>query len=494
MPRPGIEVSSRAARVARGISVATGTWFITGFAERGPHLTPELVSSLDEFEELFGDRVSYSQLWDALDVYFSEGGGDAWIGRVTGPAPTSGFLVLNDRQGVPAPTLRIEALDVGAFSADLTVEVQDGTLANTFRLIVRYEGSEIERFDNLVMEPATDASYAPTVLAASSWIRGIDQNSAAAGAVANPAVLAATPLSAGTDDRAAATDADWLEALGLFTRDLGSGQVSAPGRTTTAAHQQLIDHAAANNRTAYLDSADRATEAALNAAVDAIETYANAETAGLFGTWADGPGVSESGGVVRGVPGSAFVAARTAATDRLFGVAGIAPAGAVKGLADYVLDIRQPTPALDDDAYEDLNLNGVNMIRNFRGIGVVLYGFRSISKNADWVQLSAHRERMALTAELEAVAQRFVFEQNTATTRADFNAALTGVCLRHYRAGALFGDTPEEAFSVITDESVNTVARIQAGELHASVLVRVTPFAEFVKIDLVKLPLTAQVA
>lgn len=494
MTRPGVEVTSRAARVSAGLPVSTGTWFVAGLSERGPGDTPVLIPSLTDYESTYGDRVAYGQLWDALDVFFSEGGGEAYVARVVGPGAIKGSLTLMDRAGAPIATLRIDALYVGDYSDGVTVEVQDGTTANTFRLIVRHDGVEVERFDNLVMEPTTSADYAPDRLATSDWIRGVDLNSATAGATANPAVLAATALSAGTDDRANAVDAHWLAALDLFTADLGPGQVSSPGRTSTAAHQQLIDHAADKNRTAYLDTVDQASKATLDAAANAVEVYAGAERAGLFGSWVVAPGVSESGGLVRAVPGSAFAAAKTAATDRAFGVAGIAPAGVIKGVADYILDIRLPTPGHTDQQYEDLNENGVNMIRSFRGLGVMLYGFRAVSKDAEWLQLTAHRERMALSAELDSQAQRFVFEQNTTQVRADFNAALSGVCLRHYRAGALYGDTPEEAFRVDTSGAVNTTTRIQAGELWAAVYARFAPFAELVRIDIVKVPISTAVA
>ena len=58
--------------------------------------------------------------------------------------------------------------------------------------------------------------------------------------------------------------------------------------------------------------------------------------------------------------------------------------------------------------------------------------------------------------------------------------------------GALYGDQPEDAFSVDTT-SVNTTATIANGEVHAIVRVRVSPPGEWVVIEIQKTPLAQSV-
>ena len=44
---------------------------------------------LEQFRSTFGGRVSYGYLYDALDVFFREGGSEAWVSRVVGPNPVT---------------------------------------------------------------------------------------------------------------------------------------------------------------------------------------------------------------------------------------------------------------------------------------------------------------------------------------------------------------------------------------------------------------------
>jgi hypothetical protein len=60
--------------------------------------------------------------------------------------------------------------------------------------------------------------------------------------------------------------------------------------------------------------------------------------------------------------------------------------------------------------------------------------------------------------------------------------------LAYYNAGALFGETPQDAFDVDTSSAVNTIETIAAGEVHATIRVKCSPAAEWVRIDVVKVP------
>ena len=69
-------------------------------------------------------------------------------------------------------------------------------------------------------------------------------------------MTALAALSAGNDDRANIVDAQWATALAAFAPGLGPGQVSAPGRTTSVAYNQIKTHVEANNRVGILDLPD----------------------------------------------------------------------------------------------------------------------------------------------------------------------------------------------------------------------------------------------
>ncbi len=471
-----------------------GVWFPADFAEKGPHDKAVKVTSLADFTTTFGKRVSYSILHDSLEAAFADGLAEAYIAREVGPAPVKASRTLVDRAGVPLNTLRIDALYVGDYAngatGGLSVTVENGTELNTFRLIIEDGGNAVERFDNLASPAAAVAA-----LASSRYVRAVDLASTTAAPNNHPALIADANLTGGTDDRAAASDAQLQAALNLFTKDLGPGQVSAPGRTTAAVHTMLINHARANNRTAYLDVPDKATEATLQGAVDAIENLVGAEYAGMFGNWWDIPGLTA--GTTRAVPGSAVAAGLTALADAREGTSGVVPGGEAYG-AQFALSVRLPAGGLDDAAYTRLNDNGIIMARNFRHSAPQLYGFRSISKDPEWLELTANRLRVSLTARLESIAQRFVLRNidSKGHLLGELNGALVGECMEDFRAGALYGDrndpdNAQTAFLVDTGPTVNTEPLIAAREVRAEVYARFSKFAELVRLEIVKVPITS---
>jgi hypothetical protein len=75
------------------------------------------------------------------------------------------------------------------------------------------------------------------------------------------------------------------------------------------------------------------------------------------------------------------------------------------------------------------------------------------------------------------------------------NVALTGVCQRYWRADALFGETPAEAFAVDTSyPGINTVDTVAAGEIHAQIRLRTSRIGEWVVLNIIKVPLQRPVA
>ena len=103
---------------------------------------------------------------------------------------------------------------------------------------------------------------------------------------------------------------------------------------------------------------------------------------------------------------------------------------------------------------------------------------------------------MAIAHEADAVAENYVFRQIDGGRRvfAALETDLNGVCLRYFNLGALFGASAEEAFNVDTGEQVNTLATIAAQEIHAVIRLRVSPFGEWVAIDIVKVPIQQALA
>lgn len=284
------------------------------------------------------------------------------------------------------------------------------------------------------------------------------------------------------------TDANVVSALDQFNKELGPGQVAAPGITSDAVYTALLAHAAANHRVALLDGANDADPAVVQAAHDAIQGDANNRFGAFFGNWLIIPGLVA--GTTRVTPPSAHVAGLIARSDR--GGNPNVPAAGSNGVSNVAIDVAESFLTADADA---LNDGSVNVFRTVYG-NVELYGFRTlVRKDTDpqWWQFSAARLYMAIAARSEVPLQAAVFAQidGGRTRLAQLEGELTGVLLGLLNEGALYGGSPTEAFSVdATSQGTNPDAQIATGTVRAVVNVRMSPFAEVVRMELSKTAIT----
>lgn len=480
---PGVDVTtSIRSGPANDSAVAEATYFAAGQAERGPIDRAVTVRSLAEFAATFGDRVTYGALWDDVRMHFEEGGVRAVIARVTGPARTFGTLTLKDRSTAPGlDTFRVDAQGPGAHSTRLTVEVQDGAVANTYSLIVRYDGAIVEAFRDLAT-PAAGAS----ALQASVWVRGTDLGSATASPNNNPKVLAATALSAGADDRASITATHYTTALALFGSKYGTGAVAIPGQPASAVGVGLAAHAAAFHRLALTAVAIGSTAADAKTAEATLA--AGITTDEYVGLFYPGVKVPDGLGGTRTITPEGYVAAARARA-----VLGYGPWRAPGGALSAARFIVAPEVEIDRTAGDDLDANHVSAIRTIAG-GVRLYGWRSLSTDdANWHSLTGRDVCNGIQEAALAVAEEFVFETIDAGgyLLSRLNSALTGIVEPIARAGGLYPRDDDPGYLVDTGASVNTDALLAANQIGAVVEVRPSPTAELIKLSIVKAAVTA---
>ena len=182
-----------------------------------------------------------------------------------------------------------------------------------------------------------------------------------------------------------------------------------------------------------------------------------------------------------------MIAGMIAANDQVYGVD--AASAGKNGVSKYAIGLSQP--GWDDATRETMNDAGVNVIRQISG-SIKNYGWRSLANpvtDSSWLDFGNARLFTGMSAELQDIAENYVFEnidgQNGETIQ-DFHNSLASALLAHFAVGDLFGDTPDQAFLVDTGPSVNTLQTIANLELHATIQVRMSPFAEYIEIQIVK--------
>jgi phage tail sheath protein FI len=173
------------------------------------------------------------------------------------------------------------------------------------------------------------------------------------------------------------------------------------------------------------------------------------------------------------MPPSGHIAGVWARSDNTRGVHK-APANEVvrgcEGLAYY----------LTKGEHDTLNPINLNCIRQFPGMGYRVWGARTLSSVSSWKYLNIRRLFNFVEKSIERGTQWVVFEPNDPSTwarlRRDVNAFLMGV----WRNGALFGLTPEQAFFVKCDESLNPPESRREGKLIIEIGMAPVYPAEFV--------------
>lgn len=486
MAAPGVVVSTATRSGPTGTPRAvSGQYFVIGLAERGPTDKAVKINSMADYRRFYGSRVSYGSLHDDLSAFFEAGGAQAHVLRVVGAAATTGFLNLMD--GTAAQTIKVEAASAGAWSTGLTVQVEEGSNGTgTRKVTVRLGGEVVETYNNL-------ASVAEIVgrFAASPYVKVTDLGSASPDAL--PAVLPATVLSAGADDRAAVNAAALEAQLPLFKIGLGDGAVAAPGYGSSM-HQALIAHAKANRRVAILAAPRGASVNDLTTLGLGLGGVAGSQHAGLFGPHLV---VSDGVGGTRVISPEGYVAAARNRAHDLYGAWAVA-AGETS-VSNYILGVDQEFSDADHELLDAARVNPIRSIAN----RIRLYGWRSLSSNeTDYHSLTVQDTLNRLVTECEARLETFVFRtvDGRGQLFAQMQGVLIGVLEPIRAAGGIFERTDpvsrevlDNGYTVDVSSSINTVESLARNEVNAQVAVRLAPNASLINLTIVKVGLAAAV-
>ncbi len=129
---------------------------------------------------------------------------------------------------------------------------------------------------------------------------------------------------------------------------------------------------------------------------------------------------------------------------------------------------------------ELLNPKGINCIREFEGRGIRVWGARTFSSDPEWRYINVRRLFCMIEKAIQDGTNWVVFEPNTRALWKQIVRNLTAFLLRIWKDGALFGDSPEEAFYVRCDDELNPPESIDAGYVVCELGIAPAKPAEFV--------------
>ena len=167
--------------------------------------------------------------------------------------------------------------------------------------------------------------------------------------------------------------------------------------------------------------------------------------------------VLSKGAAVTAPPGG-HVAGMYAQIDTQRGVHA-APAGVP------LLGVTGLSANLGDPEGQLLNSRGINVIRTFPGKGILVWGARTTSQDQEWLFVPIRRFILFVEQSLQAGLQAAVFEPNGPALWLAVRSTIENFLLNQWKAGALLGATPDQAFAVRCDQTTMTQADINAGRV-----------------------------
>jgi len=273
--------------------------------------------------------------------------------------------------------------------------------------------------------------------------------------------------------------------------------VAAPGALDLAVRAEIIAHCEnLGDRFAIIDG-QRARVSNEDGSITTIDIevnpikggnppLGNSDYAGLYFPWiqvvdrtlAPAPAEIEARRPVPGAqllaPPSAFIAGIYARVDATRGVHKAPANEVVRG----ALGLEYETTRGEQ---EGLNPAGVNVIRGFNG-NIKVWGARTLGgeANGEFRYINVRRLLLFLRESIDEGTQFAVFEPNAPPLWQKIRRSVTGFLTNVWRDGALFGNTPEEAFFVRCDETTNPPEVREIGQVITEIGVAVVKPAEFV--------------
>jgi phage tail sheath protein FI len=490
---PGVYVEEvpSANKPIEGVSTSVAAF--VGLTPGGPVNTPMRISNWTQFSKIFGDPnnpdngpfMAGAYMAHSVYGFFQNGGSNCWIVRVGesnggGNRPQAALPAAADAS---VEAFRAQALPKvdGTVQVELSEEPRVGEGDQTYRLVVS-SGADREEYDGLSLKKGR-ANLATKVNAASKLIKIEDTGASLPEAHKIPATGSYT-LSAPSPDP---SDIKPAHFEGDEARRLGMGSLGAIDEVTMVV---MPDIWAVANDTQVRDLQGKMISHCENmgdrmAILDAPPSLLPQEilewrmnTAGydskmsaLYYPWIETMDPLTNRPI--SIPPSGHVAGLWCRVDESRGVHKAPANEVVMGANGLEFQVTQAEQG-------GLNKVGINCIRAFPGRGIRVWGARTLSSDPEWRYINVRRLFNYISESIMSGTQWSVFEPNDEFLWLQLRNAVSSFLTRTWRSGALFGNSPTQAFFVKCDAETNPPDVIEAGQVVCEVGIAPVKPAEFV--------------
>ena len=501
--------------------VGTSTGGMLGLAERGP-VGVRLVTNMGEYQRIYGGYLKESYLPIAVEGFFGNGGARCFIARIIGKNATSAKKTIEGmfpRAAGPGDWGINVGIMIMNTSADPSGDPMSPTL-DTFRMVVAYwkdavpvipaltgtsaedikkwkdavnkaldKADVVESFDDLSIKTSSP-NFFGKIINSQSYLILVTKSDTSEDEEKPDSDLAQRPEN--NDTFIALLGGDDGEPIAL--EDFKGYPADPAGKKTGLEAFKEVDEInivycpdvhwsgmaanVANLRNAVVghceDMKDRFAvldEERGKRDVAKIVTPVDSTFAAFYYPWIKvyDPALKDS----KFVPPGGFVAGVYARSDIERGVHKAPANEIVKGALELEFPISKEQQAI-------LNPKGINVIRQFPGRGIRIWGARTTSSDPEWKYINVRRLFLFVEESIEKGTQWVVFEPNNEQLWARVKQSITNFLTTVWRTGALMGTTPEQAFFVDIGYSTMTPADLDNGKLICMIGIAPTKPAEFV--------------
>jgi phage tail sheath protein FI len=282
-------------------------------------------------------------------------------------------------------------------------------------------------------------------------------------------------------------DLDLVAAPDAMTLLLSNGKLDVPA--IVQVQQEMLGHCAQlGNRLAILDALpQRATDGILEQRDKITVGQAEPVNGALYYPWIKT--VRE-----RLAPPCGHVAGIFARADARVGVFKAPANEEIFGVFD--LGVRVPRPddpdqeidgeiEIDNSIQDQLNPEGVNCLRAFRGRGIRVWGARTLSRDPNWRYVNVRRLFLTLNRWIDTNMAFATFEPNEPRLWARIQRELTTYLTKLARDGALKGATPDQAFFVKCNAETNPPELREVGQVVTEIGLAPLSPAEFIVVRII---------
>lgn len=497
---PGVYVEEvdGGSRPIEGAGTAVAAFI--GFAADGPVNEARLVTNWSQYVQTFGDMIPGSYLGLSVYNFFNNGGGSCYVIRIgadgSGAEPQASAQLMSGAKPDQV-SYQVKALESGAAGDDISVTVAaagaapagegDGDADELFTIIVKQGGREAERHEGLSAKKGK--TNVATVVNAASQLISIEE--VASGTVAErvPAPgdvnlsggVSAAPAQVSADEYVG--DSSTRSGLGALEAIEGITMVSIPD-LMAAYEQGLIDLEGVQTvQTAIIDHCENMGDRmaildpppGLNAQQikdwRVEKTGYDSKYATLYWPWIRVFDPAQGKNVF--MPPSGSIAGIWGRNDDTRGVHKAPANEVVRGAVDIEVNVTR-------GEHDQLNPEGINVIRAFPGQGIRVWGARTLSSDPAWRYVNVRRLFNYLETSILNGTNWVVFEPNDLDLWQRIRRTISGFLMGSWRDGALFGATPDEAFYVKCDSETNPTDVVDAGQVICEIGVAPVKPAEFV--------------